>query len=175
MISEPQKVNMISMKTVWWQPVYSVQFSHSVVCNTLQHHELQYARPPCPSPISGVHTNPYPLSQWCHPIISFPVVPFSSCPQSFPASGSFQMSQLFASGGQRITVSASTSVLLCLSGNGPHLAWRWEPSGFSRIAAGALDLWRGPQGPALVASGEFSPHASCSGASWDSSPVNIGA
>ena len=68
-------------------------------------------RPPCPSPTPGVHTNPCPLSQWCHPTISSSVVPFSSCPQSFPASGSFQMSQLFVSGGQSIGVSTSTSVL----------------------------------------------------------------
>ena len=82
-------------------PVSSVQFSsvaHS--CLTLRRHELQHARPPCPSPTPGVHTNPCPLSWWCHPTISSSVVPFSSCPQSFPASGSFPMSQLFASGGQ---------------------------------------------------------------------------
>ena len=72
---------------------------------------LQHARPPCPSPTLGVHSNPCPLSQWCHPTISSPAVPFSFCLQSFPASGSFQMSQLFISGGQSIGVSASTSVL----------------------------------------------------------------
>ena len=80
-------------------------------CPTLQPHELQHDRPPCPSPTTGVHPNPGPLSRLCHPAISSSVVPFTSCPQSFPASGSFQMSQLFASGGQRIGVSASTSVL----------------------------------------------------------------
>ena len=79
--------------------------------NSLRPHEPQHARPPCLSPTPGVHPNPCPLSQWCHPTISFSVVPFSSCPQSFPALGSFQMSQLFASGGQSIGVSASTSVL----------------------------------------------------------------
>ena len=73
-------------------------------------HELQHARPPCPSPTPGVDPNPYPSNWWCHPAISSSVVPFSSCPQSFPASRSFQMSQLFASGGQSIGVSASTSV-----------------------------------------------------------------
>ena len=73
--------------------------------------EPQHARPPCPSPTPRVHPNPCPLSRWCHPTISSSVVPFSSCPQSFPASGSFPMSQLFASGGQNIGVSASTSVL----------------------------------------------------------------
>ena len=74
-------------------------------------HELQHARPPCPSPTPGVHPNPCPLSWWCHPTISSSVIPFSSCLQSFPGSGSFQMSQLFASGGQSIGVSASTSAL----------------------------------------------------------------
>ena len=91
--------------------ISSVQFSRSVVSNALRPHELQHARPPCPSPTPGVHPNPCPLSWWCHPTISSSVVPFSSCPQSFPASGSFQMSQLFASGSQIIGVSASTSVL----------------------------------------------------------------
>ena len=89
----------------------SVQFSHSVMSNSLGPHELQHARPPCPSPTPGVNPNPCPLSWWCHPTISSSVVPFSSCPQSSPASGSFQMSQLFASGGQSTEVSASTSVL----------------------------------------------------------------
>ena len=89
----------------------SVQFSRSVVSNSLRPHELQHSRPPCPSPTPGVHPNPCPSSWRCHPTISSSVVPFSSCPQSFPASGSFQMSQLFVSGGQSIGVSASTSVL----------------------------------------------------------------
>ena len=89
----------------------SIQFSHSVVSNSLQPHELQHVRPPCPSPTPGVHPNPCPLSRWCHPTISSSVIPFSSCPQSFPASGSFQMSQLFTSGGQSIGASASASVL----------------------------------------------------------------
>ena len=91
--------------------VGSVQFSHSVMSNSLRPHELQHARSPCPSPTPGVHPNSCPLSQWCHPTISSSVIPFSSCPQSFPASGSFQMSQLFPSGGQSIGVPASTSVL----------------------------------------------------------------
>ena len=89
----------------------SVQFSRSVMSDSLQPHEPQHTRPPCPSPTPGVHPNPCPLSQWCHPTISFSVVPFSSCPQAFPASESFQMSQLFASGGQSIGVAASKSVL----------------------------------------------------------------
>ena len=78
------------------------QFSHSVVSNSLRPHESQHARPPCSSPTPGVYSNSCPSSQWCHPAISSSVVPFSSCPQSLPASGSFPMSQLFAWGGQRI-------------------------------------------------------------------------
>ena len=89
----------------------SVQFSLSVMSDSLWPHEPQHARPPYPSSTPGVHPNSCPWSQWCHPTISSSVVPFSSCPQSFPASGSFQMSQLFASGAQHIGVSASTSVL----------------------------------------------------------------
>ena len=85
----------------------SIQFSCSVMSNSLQPHGLQYARPPCPSPTPRVYSNSSPLIRWCHPAISSSVVPFSSCPQSFPASGSFQMSQFFASGGQCIGVSAS--------------------------------------------------------------------
>ena len=72
----------------------SVQFSHSVVSDSLRPHELQHTRPPCPSPTPRVHPNPCPLSQWCHPTVSSSVVPFSSCPHYFPASGSFPMSQL---------------------------------------------------------------------------------
>ena len=87
----------------------SVQFSRSVVPDSLRPHELQHARPPCPSPTPGVHSDSHPSSQWCHPAISFSVVPFSSCPQSLPASGSFPMSQLFAWGGQSTGVSASAS------------------------------------------------------------------
>jgi len=89
---------------------HSVEFSRSVVSDSLWPHEPQHARSPCRSPTPGVHPNPYPLSQWCHPIILSSVVPFSSCLQSFPASGSFSVSQLFTSGGQSIEVSASISV-----------------------------------------------------------------
>ena len=89
----------------------SVQFSCLVVSNSLWPHELQHTRPPCPSPTPGVHLNSRPSSQWCHPAISSSVVPFSSCPQSIPASGSFPMSQLFTWSGQSIGVSASASVL----------------------------------------------------------------
>ena len=77
----------------------SVQFSRSVVSDSLQPHESQHARPPCPSPTPGVHSDSGPLSQWCHPAISSSVIPFSSCPQSLPASESFPMSQLFTWGG----------------------------------------------------------------------------
>ena len=90
---------------------HSAQFSRSVLSDSLRPHGLQHARPPCPSPTPGVYSNSCPLSQWCHPTISSSVVSFSSCLQSFPASGSFQMSQFFASGGQSIGVSASVSVL----------------------------------------------------------------
>ena len=99
----------------------SVQFSHSVVSSSLRPHEPQHTRPPCPSPTPGVHPNPCPLSWWCHPTISYSVVLFSSCPQSFPASDSFQMSQLFTSGGQNIRISDSTSVL-------PMNTQDWSPS-----------------------------------------------
>ena len=89
----------------------SVQFSRSVVSDSLKPHELQHARLPCPSPTLGVHSNSCPLSWGCHPTISSSVVPFSSCPQSLSASGSFPMNWFFASSGQSIGVSASASVL----------------------------------------------------------------
>ena len=92
--------------------------------DSLRPHELQHDRPPCPSPIPGVYSNSSPLSRWCHPTISSSVVPFSSWLQSFPASGSFQMSQLFASGGQCVGVSASASVL-------PMNTQDWSPSGWT--------------------------------------------
>ena len=93
------------------EPLSSVQFSRSVMSDSLQPHESQHARPPCPSPTPGVHPNPCPLSWWCHPAISSSDVTFSSCPQSLPASESFPVSQLFAWGSQSIGVSASASVL----------------------------------------------------------------
>ena len=89
----------------------SVQFSCSVVSDFLRPHESQHARPPCPSPTPGVHSNSCPSSQWCHPAISSSDFSFSSCPQSLPASGSFPVSRLSTSGGQSIGVSASASVL----------------------------------------------------------------
>ena len=87
----------------------SVQFSHSVVSNSLRPHESQHVRPPCPSPTPGVHSDSHPSSQWCHPAISSSVIPFFSCPQSLPASESFPMSQLFKWGGPSTGVSASAS------------------------------------------------------------------
>ena len=115
----------------------SIQFSYSAVKNSLRPHEPQHARPPCPSPTSGVYSNSCPLSQWCHPIISSSVVPFSSCPQTFPASGSFQMNQLFTSGGQNIGVSASTTVLPLNTQDWSPLRWTgWislQSKGLSRV------------------------------------------
>ena len=115
----------------------SVQFSHSDVSNSLQSHELQHTRSPYPSPTPGVHPNPCPSSQWCHPTISSSVIPFSSCPQSFPASGSFPMSQLFTSGGQGIGVSASTSVFPMNTRDWSLLGWTcWnslQSKGLSRV------------------------------------------
>ena len=102
----------------------SVQFSCSVVSDSLRLHGLQHARPPCPSPIPRVYPNSCQLSQWCHPTISSSVIPFSFCPQSFSASGSFEMSQLFTSGGPNIGVSASTSVL-------PVNTQDWSPLGWT--------------------------------------------
>ena len=101
-----------------------VQFSHPVVSDSLRPHESQHARPPCPSPTPGAYPNSCPLSRWCHLTISSSVIPFSSCPQSLPASGSFQMSQLFAWGGQSNGVSASTSVL-------PMNTQDWYPLGWT--------------------------------------------
>ena len=96
---------------IWMHILSSVQFSCSVVSDSLQPHELQHARPPCPSPSPGVHSNSRPSSRWCHPAISSSVVPFSSCPQSLPASESFPMNQLFAWGGQSTGISALASLL----------------------------------------------------------------
>ena len=102
----------------------SVQFSLSVVSDSLWPHESQHARPPCSSQTPGVCSNSCPSSRWCHPTISSSVVPFSSCPQSLPASGSFPKSQLFAWGGQSIGVSASASVL-------PMNIQDWSPLGWT--------------------------------------------
>ena len=115
----------------------SIQFSRSVVSNSLQPHELQHARPPCPSQTPGVYSNTCPLSRRCHPAISSSVVPFSSCPQSLPASGSFPMSQHFTWGGQSIGVSASASVLPMNTQEWSALGWTgWislQSKGLSRV------------------------------------------
>ena len=99
---------------------YSVQFSRSVLSDSLRPHESQHARPPGPSPTPGVHSDSRPSSQWCHPAVSSSVVPFSSCPQSLPASGSFPMSQLFTRGGQSIGVIDLASFL-------PKNTQDWSP------------------------------------------------
>ena len=100
--------------------LYIYQISRSVVSNSLRPHESQHTRPPCPSPNPGVHSDSRPSSQWCHPAISSSVVPFSSCPQSLPGSGSFPMNQLFAWGGQSTGVSALASFL-------PKKSQGWSP------------------------------------------------
>ena len=107
----------ITVDSLWFS---SVQFSRSVVSDSLRPHESQHARPPCPSPSPGVHPNSRPLSPWCHPAISSSVVPFSSCPQSLPASESFPMSQFFLWGGQSSGVSALASFL-------PKNTLGWSP------------------------------------------------
>ena len=111
----------------------SVHISCLVVSDSLQLHEPQHTRPPCPSQTPGVHPNPSPLSQWCHPAISSSVVPFFSCLQSFPASGSSQMSQLFASGCQSIGVSASASFLTVNTQD-----WSFEWTGWSSLQSKGL-------------------------------------
>ena len=139
------KSNEIFWKVTTWvdiklsdsmQSLSSVQFSHSVVSNSLRRHESQHARPPCPSPTPGVYSDPCRLSWWCHPAISSSVVPFSRL-QSFLASGSFQMSQLFTSGGQIIGVSDSTSVLPMNTQDWSPLGWTgWislQSKGLSRV------------------------------------------
>ena len=114
----------------------SVQFSHSVVSDSLRPHESQHIRPPCPSPTPRVHTKPRPSSQWCHPAISSSVVHFFSCPQSLSASESFPMSQVFAWGSQRTGVSALASVL-------PKKSQGWSPSEWTGwISLQSKGLWR---------------------------------
>ena len=115
----------------------TVQFSCSVMSDSLQPHGLQHARPPYPSPTPRVYSDSCPLSRWCHPTISSSIIPFSFCPQSFPESGSFQMSQLFISGGQSIVVSASTLVLPMNTQDQSPLGWTgWmslQSKGLSRV------------------------------------------
>ena len=137
-IQSPRAVHLLGLHN-WFNilvfPLW-VQFSHSVMSNSLQPHEPQHSRPPCPSPIPRVHQNPCPLSRWCHPTISFSGVS-STCPQSFPASESFWMSQLFAWGGQSIGVSASTSVLSMKTQDWSPLGWTgWislQSKGLSKV------------------------------------------
>ena len=122
--------------------VCSAQFSRSVMSDSLWPHGLQHARLPWPSPTPGAHSNSCPSSRWCHPAISSSVIPFSSCPQSFPASGSFQMDQLFTSGGQSIGVSASTSVLPMNTQDWSPLGWTgWiflQSKGLSRVFSNTI-------------------------------------
>ena len=119
----------------------SVQFTRSVVSDSLWPHELQHARTPCPSPTPKANPNPCPLSRWCRSTISSSVAPFSSCPQSFSASGSFQMSQLLVSGGQSIGVSASTSDLQMNTQDWSPVGWTgWislQSKGLSRVLTNA--------------------------------------
>ena len=110
-----------SFEIVCVHEFYLLQFTHSVVSDSLWPHESQHTRPPCPSPTPRVHPNPCPLSRWCHPTVSSSVIPFSSCPQSPQASGSFPVSQLFIWGGQSIGVSALASIL-------PMNTQEWSPS-----------------------------------------------
>ena len=117
--------------------ISSVQFSPSVVFDSLRSNESQHFRPPCPSSTPRVHPNPCPLSWWCHTTISSSVIPFFSCPQSFLASGSFKMSQLFTSGGQSTGISASKSVLPVNTQDWSPLGWtHWvslQSKGLSRV------------------------------------------
>ena len=114
-----------------------VQFGRSIESDSLQPHGLQHARPPYLSPTSGVYSNSCPLSRWCHPTISSSIIPFSSCPQSFPASGSFPVSSLFTSGGQSIGFLASASVLPMNTQDLSPLGWTgWislQSKGLSRV------------------------------------------
>ena len=132
-------LNVIKLKYKSNSPTLktSVQFCHLVVSESLRPHGLQHVRLPCPSPTPRAHSNSCPLSQWCHPTISSSVIPFSSSPQSFPASGSFQMSQPLAWGGQSIGVSASTSVLPMNTQDWSPLGWTgWislQSKGLSRV------------------------------------------
>ena len=136
-ISHPSHLTPSLICEKYIYDIGKVQFHCSVVSNSLQPHGLLHARPPCPSPTPGVYPNSCPLSRWCHPTISSSVIPFSSHLQSFPASGSFPVSQLFTSGGQSIGVSASTSVLSMNTQDWSPLGWTgWislQSKGLSRV------------------------------------------
>ena len=125
------------MQSITREKYFSVQFSRSVMSNSLQPHGLQHTRLPCPSPTPGAYSNLCPLSRWCHPTISSSVVPFSSCLQSFPALGSFPVSQFFTSGGQTIGDSASGSFLPMNTQDWSPLGWTgWislQSKGLSRV------------------------------------------
>ena len=122
------EIKLWDMSTwIWYSKLQSlIQFSHSVVSDSFWPRGLQHARPPCPSPSPRVCLNSCPLNRWCHPAISFSVIPFSSCPESLPESGSFLMSQFFASGDQSIGASASASVL-------PKHILGWFPLGLTYL------------------------------------------
>ena len=139
---EPYHFSSYRSSTLISSFLSSVQFSHSVMSNSLWPHGLQHTRPPCPSPTPRVYSNLCPLSWWCHPTISSSVVPFSSHLQSFPASGSFPMSQLFASGGQSIGISESASVLPMNSHDWFPLGWAgWislQCKGLSRVFSNTI-------------------------------------
>ena len=132
----------LQIPSLWYSVQFSSVFSHSVVYDSLQPHELQHARPPCPSPTPGVYSNSCPPSRWCHAAISSSVVPFSSCPQSLPASGSFPMSQIFAWGHQSTAVSASASVLPMNTQDWSSLGWTgWtslQSKGRSRVFSNTI-------------------------------------
>ena len=134
-IDMPEQTFRINPHFAWL--IISVQFSRSVVSDSLQPHESQLARPPCPSPTPGIHPDSRPSSHWCHPAISSSVVPFFSYPQSLPASQSFPMSQLFTRSGQSIGVSASASVLPMNTQDWSPLGWTgWislQSKGFSSV------------------------------------------
>ena len=129
--------NNVNLYVVVFCTLSSVQFSRSVVSDSLRPHGLQHARPPCPSPTPRVYSNSCPLNQWCHPTISASFFPFSSRLQSFPASGSFQMSQFLTSGGQSTGVSDSASVLPMNTQDWFSLGWTgWislQSKGLSRV------------------------------------------
>ena len=136
--------NLSSSSQIWDMFLSSVQFSPSVMSDSLRSQGLQNTRFPCPLPTLGACSNSSPLSQWCHPTISFSVIPFSSCPQSFPASESFPMSQFFTLGGQRIGASASVLLVniqgwfpLGLTGLTSLL-----PRGLSRVFSSITIIWK---------------------------------
>ena len=136
-------VSSDALKILFSNTSSSIQFGHSVVSDSLRPYESQHTRPPCPSPTPGVHSNSHPSSRWCHPAISSSVVPFSSCPQSLPASESFPMSQLFTWDCQSTGVSALASFLPKNIQDWSPLEWTgWislQPKGLSRVFPNTID------------------------------------